>query len=265
MSALSAISTPLATKLALSLFFTPIKFPIPKRENPIRDSATQHKMSTGRNEFTMFEWENDGPKILLVHGWSGRATQFFRIIEELHKKGYHVFSIEAPAHGTSKQKKTHMLEFVDCIEVAQNKFGQFDFAIGHSLGGMAIFNSLLRNLSPHKIVVIGSPVSIRSVVNDFCEKVKSTPKVANRIIENIENRYSMKVEDASTDDLANRFNPQGLIIHDEDDQDVSVAQAKELAKKWPNAQLVITKGLGHRKVLMDQTVIDSILGFLPLD
>ncbi|WP_417612115.1 alpha/beta hydrolase [Owenweeksia hongkongensis] len=265
MSALSAVSTPLATKLALNLFFTPIKFPIPKRETPVRESATEYTMHTGKSEFSLFEWKNDGPKVLLVHGWGGRATQFFRIIEELHKKGYHVFSIEAPAHGTSKQRKTHMLEFVDCVETVQDKFGQFDFAIGHSLGGMAIFNSLLRNLSPHKIVVIGTPVSIRSVVNDFCEKVKATPKVANRIIENIENRYSMKVEDASTDDLASRFDPQGMIIHDTDDQDISVEQAKQLAAKWPNAQLVITQGLGHRKVLMDQKVIDSIIGFLPLN
>lgn len=264
MSALSAVSTPFATKFALNLFFTPIKFPIPKRENPVRESAKLHHLNTGKSDFTLFEWKNSGPKVLLVHGWSGRATQFIRIIEELHKKGYHVFSIEAPAHGTSKQKKTHMLEFVDCIEVTQNKFGQFDFAIGHSLGGMAIFNSLLRNLSPHKIVVIGTPVSIRSVVNDFCEKVKATSKVADRIIENIEKRYTMKVEDASTDDLAANFNPQGLIIHDTQDQDIDVDQARKLAKRWTNAQLIITEGLGHRKVLMDQQVIDNILSFLPL-
>ena len=264
MAALSAVSTPLATKFALNLFFTPIKFHIPKRENPVRESASKHRMKTGQSDFSLFEWKNTGPKILLVHGWGGRATQFFRIIEELHKKGYHVFSIEAPAHGSSKQKKTHMLEFVDCIETVQSKFGQFDFAIGHSLGGMAIFNGLLKNLSPQKIVVIGTPVSIRSVVHDFCEKVKATPKVANRIIENIETRYSMKVEDASTDYLASRFNPKGMIIHDTDDQDVSVEQAKQLAKKWPNAELVVTEGLGHRKVLMDQKVIDKIIGFLSL-
>ena len=56
-----------------------------------------------------------------------------------------------------------------------------------------------------------------------------------------------------------------MIIHDTDDQDISVEQAKQLAAKWPNAQLVITQGLGHRKVLMDQKVIDSIIGFLPLN
>src|SRR5690606_19473234 len=134
MSFLSSVSTPLATRLALNLFFTPLKFPIPKRENAIRETAVQHHLNTGKSDFTLFEWKNTGPKVLLVHGWSGRASQFFKIIEELHKKGYHVFSIEAPAHGKSKQKKTHMLEFVDCIEVAQSKFGQFDFAIGHSLG-----------------------------------------------------------------------------------------------------------------------------------
>ena len=74
----------------------------------------------------------------------------------------------------------------------------------------------------------------------------------------------MKPEEASTDYLATKFNPAGLIIHDENDQDVGVENALELAKHWPNANLIVTQGLGHRKVLMEQKVIDAIIGFLPL-
>lgn len=266
MEIVEKISVKLATWYALKLFFRPLDFPTPEREKPIRDKAKIHHLSTGKSDFIGYEWgTKGGPRVLLVHGWSGRGTQFFKIIEALLNKGFHVFALDAPAHGESKQKKTHMLEFVDSVEVMEEKFGPMDYALGHSLGGMAIFNAMKRNLCVRKIVLIGTPDNIRHVVQDFCEKVHASTKVAEGIITNIENRYSMKIENASTDELANKFNPQGLIIHDKNDQDISVLNAENLATFWPNADLVITEGLGHRRVLMDQNVIDSILGFLPLD
>ena len=262
MSFLCTISKPLATKFALKLFFTPLKFSTPKRELNSRECAIQHKLSTTKSKFTLFEWPGPGPKVILVHGWSGRATQFFKIVESLKKNGYHTFAIEAPAHGESSQKKTHMLEFVDCMEVAQQGYGPFDLAIGHSLGGMAIFNAMKRNLSSSKVIVIGTPSNIRNVVQDFCDKVHASSAVGNSIIRNIESRYSLKVEDASTDTLANIYNPTGLIIHDKHDQDISDSNAMDLAKSWSRAELMLTEGLGHRKVLMDNEVIKKIIHFL---
>ncbi len=200
-----------------------------------------------------------------MHGWSGRATQFLAIIEALLKENYHIYSIEAPAHGDSKQRKTHMLEFVDALNVVIKKFGKFQYAIGHSMGGMAIFNCLkTSSFDPKSIVLLGTPANIRNVVYDFCDKVEANEQVARLLIEYIENRYSMKVKKASTDTLAMRYNPNGLIFHDVNDLDVDVHNAKALKKKWPNANLIVTEGLGHRKILMDRKVIDAIVGFLPL-
>ncbi len=262
---LEKLSLSLASRFAFYMFFKPIKFPLPEREKAIRKKATKHKLHTDKSPFTLLEWGNPQAKrVLLVHGWSGRGSQFHKIIEALLEKGFYVVAIDAPAHGGNKQKHTSMLEFVDAIEVSQNQFGPFDYAIGHSLGGMAIFNALEANLKPNKIVTIGTPDNIRHVVLDFCEKVHASPKVAERIIKKIENQFVMKTEHASTDYLAQKFNPAGLIIHDEDDRDVGVDNAIELAKHWPNANLIITKGLGHRRVLMEQKVIDAIVGFLPL-
>ncbi len=265
MRVLESLSVSLASRFAFHLFFQPIKFPLPEREKAIRKKATKHKLHTGKSPFTLLEWgDANAKRVLMVHGWSGRGSQFQKIIEALLEKGFYVVAIDAPAHGGNRQKKTSMLEFIDAIEVSQDKFGPFDYAIGHSLGGMAIFNGLRTNLFVSKIVTIGTPDNVRHVVGDFCEKVNASPKVAERIIKKIESQFVMKIEHASTDYLAQKFNPDGLIIHDEDDQDVGIENATELAKHWPNANLIITKGLGHRRVLMDQKVIDSIIGFLPL-
>ncbi len=262
---LEAISTGLATQFALRLFFTPLNFKRPERELPVYDQAVKHRLMAGNSPFTACEWgEKGSPRVILVHGWSGRGTQFFKIIESLIEKGFHVIAIDAPAHGGAKQKRTHLFEFVSAIEITVEHFGQFKYAIGHSLGGTAIFNAMLRNLKAEKVVTIGTPDNIPNVISDFCEKVGASDKIGKRIEKYIENRYSMKTSDASTDELASRINPEGLIIHDLEDQDVSAENAKALAQKWPNATLLITEGLGHRKILMDEKVIDTIIGFLPI-
>ena len=37
-----------------------------------------------------------------MHGWSGRATNFYKIIDELIKHDYDIYAFDAPAHGKSQ-------------------------------------------------------------------------------------------------------------------------------------------------------------------
>lgn len=262
MRLLEKVHPALATWFALKLFFTPLKFPIPHREKEIRGTARLHGMSTGKSAFSVFEWGEGEKRVLLVHGWSGRATQFFKIIERLLAEGYHVYSIEAPAHGDSSQRKTHMLEFVQAIEKTNEAFGPFQIAVGHSLGGMAIFNAMKQEgFKPETVTVIGSPASIENVVMDFCRKVEASQAIGKRIIRYIEERYDMKVCQASTEYLAKQFDPQGIIVHDNADSDVGIKNAYELKDQWSNAEILVTDGLGHRKILMKDQVIDKIMDF----
>ncbi len=197
----------------------------------------------------------------MIHGWSGRASQFHKIAEHLHAHGYHIFSIEAPEHGELLGASTHMLNFVDAVEETALRFGQIDLAIGHSLGGMALFNVLGRNQWFEKMVIIGSPANIPNVVGDFCEKIELDDKVAKGIIRYIENRFNLKAEEASSDYLCQLYRPEGLIIHDVYDQDVPVENARIMHQKWRGSRYLETEGLGHRKVLRDQKVLDAIYDF----
>lgn len=263
MSFLEFLHWRLALKYALKLFFTPIKFPIPKRELSIRKEAQETIIPLGKREARLFEWGHGDKKVVFMHGWSGRASQFFRLIETLVKEGYHVYSIEGPAHGNSPYKQTDMLEFVQAIEWTLEKFGPINTAIGHSLGGVAHFNAHDRcNGAFREIITIGCPANIRGVTRDFCEVVNAGPQVAEGIIESIQKSFNLKVEDASTDTLAHKWNPRGLIFQDEDDADVAVENAHKLADAWPNAILHISKGLGHRRILSDPSVHKAILEFI---
>lgn len=253
----------LALLFALRLFFTPIKFSVPKREHAIRKTASQQLIPAGSQEAQLFEWGKSGKKVLLMHGWSGRASQFFRLTEKLVQEGYHVFSIEAPAHGESKERQTDMLEFVQAIEwTCQNK-GPFAMAIGHSLGGVALFNAHARlGGSFENIITIGTPANINNVVSDFCAVVGASERVAKGIIRRIQKDFKLNVEDVSTDKLAAEWNPPGAIFHDEQDADVPVVNARQLAKAWENATLEISDGLGHRRILSEPKIHHRIIQLL---
>ncbi len=51
-------------------------------------------------------------------------------------------------------------------------------------------------------------------------------------------------------------------MHDKEDDDVSVKAAYHIHEHLQGSELVITEGLGHRKILGDEAVIVKIKEFL---
>lgn len=259
---LSTFSTKMATAFAWKLFFKPIKFPLPRREERIRLTAERHDLLTkNAKDFIAFELAGPGEKIVMIHGWSGRASQFHQIMEGLNKLGFHIIAIEAPGHGEHLGIETNMLDFVDALEEADSRFGPFHGAIGHSLGGIALFNNMARKAQYEKLVIMGSPASIENVVSDFSENLKMNDAVTQQLIKKIEKRFSISAKESSSDHLCQFHNPNGLIIHDEDDQDVPITNAHQLDAKWKKSKLIVSKGLGHRRILMNAGLQESIYDF----
>ena len=163
---------------------------------------------------------------------------------------------------TLTRRKTNLIEFVECVEEVGKIYGVIEVGIGHSLGGAALFNALDRSVQINQLILIGSPSSIEGVINDFCEKVKAGKNVARGIYKHIEKNFHVDINKISIDYLAAKHQPEGMIIHDTEDRDISVDYALTLSKTWTNAELLITEGLGHRRVLMDKKVINRIMNFL---
>lgn len=259
---LSRLLPPLATRLALYLFFRPLRFPVPRRETPIRARMQCHELLTKKGDaFTAWRLGLEGPPVVLMHGWSGRGSQFFDLIERLAPH-YQVCALDAPGHGAHQGKPTHMLAFVEALEVAEEKFGPFQHGIGHSLGGMVLFNSLLRGSRFATLSVIGTPANVDNVVGDFCEKIRASRAVYHRIIRYIEKRYQLKTSDVSTDTLSRQFPLPGIIAHDEGDVDVPPHNAFELKQAWPRAELFISQGYGHRRILSHPELLNRLEALL---
>ena len=111
---LDFISPYLCMRFAGYLWTKPLKYKILKTEISIIKSS---KISTVKikeigKEIKLYRWKGKGPKILLVHGWSGRATSMYFIIQKLIENNYDVYSFDAPAHGNSPTSTSNIPEFL---------------------------------------------------------------------------------------------------------------------------------------------------------
>jgi len=261
---LEAIFPKVATLFAAKLFTTPIKYKIPKRELHMEQNSLQSRLFVPslKKEVAIYLYGEGQKKILLVHGWSGRGTQLVKIADEFVKLGYQTISFDAPAHGKSEGKITIMTEFIASILEIEKQYGPFEFAIGHSLGGMSILNAIKQGFKVKKAVTIGSGDIIQDILEDFVAKLKLNPKIAGMMKQYFEKKFDESMENYSAHFAAQEVKIPILVIHDQNDHDVNVKAAYNIDKHLENSEIMITQHLGHRKILGNEIVINRIKEFL---
>lgn len=261
---LEVTSSKLAMKFAAKLFTSPIKYKLPKREIEMDKNSLQQNVTISKigKEIVVYSYGKSDKKILLVHGWSGRGTQLVKIADEMLKLGYTTISFDAPAHGKSPGKTSNMTEFIASILELEKSFGPFEFAIGHSLGGMSILNSIKRGLKVKKAVIIGSGDIVEDIMDDFVEKLGMNIAISKKMKASFEKKIGETMDSFSAYVAAREVSIPVLVLHDKDDEDVPVKAAYHINENLKESELVITEGLGHRKILGDAKVIKKITDFL---
>ncbi|WP_202701966.1 alpha/beta hydrolase [Flavobacterium sp. UGB4466] len=257
-------SAKLVTTYAAKLFTTPVKHKVPKREFDMEQKSIQKTIYVPviNKSVVTYEYGKSNRKILLVHGWAGRGTQLFKIADELLKNGFSTVSFDAPAHGKSEGKSTIMSEFIASILEIEKQFGPFEFAIGHSLGGMSVLNAIKDGLKVKKAIVIGSGDIVQDILDDFVAKLELKPEISERLRDHFEKKYQVKMDDFSAYKAAQKVKLPVLVIHDHDDPEVSVKAGIHIHKQLEDGTLYLTEGLGHRKILGNQNVIKKTLDFI---
>ena len=261
---ISFISPKLITLFAAKLFVTPIKHKIPKRELEMDRNSLQKliKVPAIDKEVVVYEYGKSEKKILLVHGWSGRGTQLFKIADELLKSGYSTISFDAPAHGKSPGKDTIMVDFIATILEIEKQFGPFEAAIGHSLGGMSVLNAIKKGLKVNHAVVIGSGDIVEDIMDDFVAKLELKPNISTLLRLHFEKKFGEKMNSYSAFLAAKETTIPVLVIHDNDDPEVPVKAGIHIHKHLKNGELLLTNGLGHRKILGNSKVIERTVQFI---
>ncbi|CAL2103245.1 Pimeloyl-ACP methyl ester carboxylesterase [Tenacibaculum sp. 190130A14a] len=261
---LQFFSNNLVTKFGAKLFITPISFPVPKREHVMFESAQKQTITidTIKKNVQVLSYGYSTKKVLLVHGWAGRSTQMYMLADKLLEKGYMVISFDGPAHGKSTGKTTAMPEFLDTITKIDKQFGPFEAAIGHSFGGMCLYNAVSEGFAIKKLVTVGSGDKISDILLNFTNNLKLQPLIAKKMKNLFDKKWDRDIDLHASSVVAKKVDIPTLVVHDSNDGDVLVSNAVSIRQNLQKGSLFVTRGLGHTKILRDQGVTSRIVNFI---
>lgn len=253
-----------AAKLAVKFFFSPQR--TSRKQYKIFDSAkiekvkfnSKYKLKENGSYYTKYTW-GEGPTILLVHGWAGKATHYTSFIEALVSDGYRVITFDAPAHGRSDGKRTNLAEFAQIINEIGEAEQRLEAIIGHSLGGNASSLAIVQGLKVNKAFVIASPLNMKSIFDEFAESIPINKKTRTYLINFVENMTGLDLDYFSFDKIIFKHDTPIYAYYDDSDPQAKAEDIKKLNDESHRMKLHITKGLGHQKILFDSDVIQSIV------
>lgn len=214
-------------------------------------------------------WQSQGPTVLLVHGWGSDSSSMMGFVKPLRALGFQVASLDAPAHGESAGNKTTMTRFVKAVGAAIKSLDNVQIVVGHSLGSIASVAAIAHASPRHaeavkRLVLIASPVSLSIVLERWStnQYQKLPSAVIDKIFDRLHVQNGVPVSHWDISVLGAAMDVPVLVVHDEQDQVVPLAEAQRLMRSLKNVRLVQTSGLGHSRILSAAPVKELITRFI---
>ena len=208
-----------------------------------------------------------GPRVYLVHGWGGHRAQLAAFVEPLVTAGFQVISYDAPSHGDSApgalgRRRTSLLDLMHAIDTVIEAHGPAHAVVGHSLGAAASALAVLDGTATDRLVLVASP----AVPVEVHARLRPCPRLPGEhppglLLQRMELLAGRSLSDLDVlGRAAGRTDPPpGLVLADRADKETDAADSERIAEVWPDAELVMSDGLGHRRILRDEETIKRIV------
>lgn len=203
-----------------------------------------------------------GPTVLLVHGFEGSRAQFAAIIEALVARGFSAVALDAPGHGESAGDELTVVQYVAAIERALARLGPVHAVVGHSLGGAMTMFSIAEAGGAGRVAAISAPSSLMRQLHRFAEAVGLSKRGKAAFIASVEAHVGRPASDFDVRRVAGKVDLPLLVIHDQNDRQVPVVEAARAAHALRGAELIVTRGLGHNRLLADPAVVTAVVEFV---
>jgi hypothetical protein len=237
------------------------------------------------SEITVLEFlpeeniEKKEATIICVHGWEGRGTNFYKFIPKLTSKGFRVLAPDFPMHGKTSGTETGCHAFGFSLNCILNYIKVPAILLVHSLGnGAACTNYYISDEKTRNqikgFIGIGVPDKFSDYIRNFGNMMGLDDYTNNLFLEKNSERLGIDIKYFVVSDTIKYFNYPCLIVHDDKDKEVSIEWAinssKYIQQKYQTYKigdkeypcLHKTSGLGHRRILRDDGVVDTVVDFI---
>ena len=203
------------------------------------------------------------PTVMLVHGWNGWAQQLEHFVTPLRARGYAVLAFDHVAHGASPGDQATLPIMIRTVSALLDEVHHPVGVISHSLGAAAVAAVLAEY--PETVpaaVLIAPPTDPRPFLRWVARGLGAPDTLLDDVQREAEAHAGVPMAELVADEaFARRLTTPLLVVHDTKDAEVPITNGHVYARA-PYARLLVTDGLGHRRVLRDLHVVDASVRFI---
>lgn len=228
---------------------------------PLRPDPPEAEAFTFRFGLAGLRWGTSGPRVLALHGWQGRSSQFRHLAQVLVPAGFQLIALDGPAHGRSPGREANPSAMADALLEASVETGPLHAVIGHSMGGAASLYALHQGLRAERAVVLGAPAAVSDVLRRISRGLGLPARAEQLFVRAMERRNGVPNDVLDIERLGAGLSLPILVVHDRGDAAVPFEDGARIAGAT-QAELLETQGLGHGGVLRDPAVARRVASFL---
>jgi pimeloyl-ACP methyl ester carboxylesterase len=206
--------------------------------------------------------------VLIVHGWTGEAAFMSAFADYLRRRGLRSVLFDLPAHGASSGQRTTLMDCARAaLEVAE-AFGPMRFALGHSIGALAVLTAgeghlpIPRPYPFEAYVLVSMPDRFSDVTERFGRELSLSAQERRAFERRLEEIARRPIASFSGTNLLASVQRPVLILHSRDDDEVPFSDAERVAASSRSAAFTAFDGLGHRTILYAPPAIRAAASFL---
>ncbi|WP_456844964.1 alpha/beta fold hydrolase [Cellulomonas sp. P5_C6] len=208
-----------------------------------------------------------GPTVYLVHGWGGHRAQLAPLVQPLVDAGLRVVAYDAPAQGDSGpgalgRRRTTLPEMMAALDAVIASHGPAHAVVGHSMGAAASALAVLDGTVTDRLVLVTPLADPSTYTVGFAHALGFSEQTRHRFVVRMEALAGRRLADLDIPvRAANTAGPlpAALVLSDRDDKEADHEDGARISRAWPGAELVVSEGLGHRRILRDEETIKRIV------
>lgn len=261
---LGRISPGIAARWMETMFLAVRRHPTPALETRWMEGARKRVVEHGAHRLVVhaFGEGEEGPSVLLSHGWEGRGSQLGAFVRPLRERGFRVLALDHPGHGASSGSSTSLPDMGKALVAVERELGPVHGVIAHSAGCAAATIALREGLGAARLVYVAPPTALESFFYQMVDRLGIDRALGEVVQARIERRIGMRWSDLRHPAMAPLQREPLLVIHDRGDRETPLSGAREIHRLWAGSRLLVTDGLGHRRILRNPDVIEAAANFV---
>src|SRR5712691_1603442 len=260
--AINVVPEAMANSITRSLAAMTQRPPISSFEQEAMAQAS--KMSYGENNKNVAWVWGDGPLVIFVHGWSGRAAQMAPLALHVANLGFRSVAIDVTGHGDSPKRHTRWDYFLrDVAAVSQSLHEEAYAYVGHSAGGLAMMAArALKGIHVRRYACVCAPSFPFPPINVIRKKLNPKEAVLEDYKKYIAKQFETTWGQLQTGCSYANAGSDTLLFYDETDRFVDHSEGDRIQALCPGARLVKTSAYSHQKILAAPELAQAVGKFL---